>query len=100
MARPRIMCDKTELVLIDVTSRSASVHNLQFDEVTRIQFGTRRELSWFRLVETDSIEIHSRKRIEPFIFSRRRNRQLFDQYRTDLRRFAERNSVTLAEGSG
>ena len=97
MAKPHIMVDKTELVLIVETGKKFSVVNLQSDQVSRIQFDPVTELRFFRRAPSESIRIFSRKSVEPYTFKMRKHRQHWGDYKRKLAEFAKRNTVTFTD---
>ena len=91
--------DKTELVFIDVESKKAQVHNFTYEHMIRIQLSSRKEFALFRLVQADTIELYTRRRPEPFVISRRKNKEHFDSYVASLEKFAKRNNLTFAHAA-
>jgi hypothetical protein len=97
MEKPRILVDKTELVLIVESGKSYSVVNLQQDEISRIQFDAISEYRLFRKVPSESIRIFSGKSPEPYTYKRCKNRAYWEDYKKKLAEFAGRNTVTFTD---
>jgi len=96
MARPpALQLDKTELVLFDLEAKRPQIHNLRYDQISRIQCGRRRQFRLYHFVAEDAIEIQSRTRLEPFLLTRRRNKTDFDRFEGELEAFAKRNNITF-----
>jgi len=92
MANRKIVCDKTEIILVD-ERKNDQVHNLTYDQIIRIQITTCNELSWFRKIPSEKIEVYARKFAEPFVFLRSKNRQFYEEYKIGLEKFAKNNRI-------
>ncbi len=93
MANRKIVCDKTEIILVD--GKNDQVHNLTYDQIIRIQIKTCNEFSWFKKVPSEKIEVFARKYAEPFVFLKNKNRQFYEEYKIGLKEFAKKNRIVF-----
>jgi len=100
MAKPHILIDKTELVLMVVIKNKFKIVNLQKGDISRIQFDEIKEFKFFRRIPSESIRIFSRKSIEPYKYTKKREKAFWEGYKEKLTHFAKNNMVTFADNIG
>jgi hypothetical protein len=97
-----IICDRTEIILVDTDKKSAESYNFTSEQVSRIEIDKHEEVSWFKKIPSEKIAVYTRKRAEPFVYVRGKNKQYFDEYKRELEKFAREhriifNDLTQAE---
>ena len=101
MAKKRkITVDKTEIVFIDTSGKRAQIRNLTYEKIMRIQFAKFDERKLLKKLPSEKIEIFGSGRHEPYVFTRLKNEDFFDEYKEKLAEFAKRNRVTFTDDTG
>lgn len=95
MAQKRVLCDKTEMVLMVVGKKKVEAVNLRADQITNIRFEECKELKFFWLVPSERIVITSSKRGEPIVYTKMREKRYFEEYKKDMEKFAVENRITF-----
>ena len=96
MAKSRITFDKTEIVAVVVTSKSAMALHLTFDRIVSISFAKGKTKKFgFIPVESDAIYIRISGREDPITYYRAVEKEHFDTYLKGLEEFARRNRITF-----
>ena len=96
MANRKIICDKTEIILLD-ERKNDQVYNFAYDQIKQIQIDTCNEFSWFRKIPSEKIEVYANKFAEPFVFLKSKNKQYFEEYKTELKKFADNNRIAFED---
>ncbi len=96
MANRKIVCDKTEIILVDERNND-QIYNLTYDQIMQIQIDTCNEFSWFRKIPSEKIEVFARKLAEPFVFLKNKNKQYFDEYKIELKEFAKNHRIAFSD---
>lgn len=94
MANRKIICDKSEIILLDERDNDR-IYNFTSDQIKQIQINYCNEFSWFRKVPSEKIEIFANKFTEPFVFLKGKNKQYFQEYKSELSEFASNNRITF-----
>ena len=95
MANKRVLCDKTEVVLTVLGKNKAQIINLTYDQIVSIRFEPCREFRFFRRVPSERIVITTSKGEQPIIYTKVKEKKFFDEYKKDLKEFAENNRITF-----
>ncbi|NMA94560.1 MAG: hypothetical protein GX974_00795 [Clostridiales bacterium] len=95
MANKRILCDKTELVLTVVGKKRVSIVNLTYEQIVSIRFEPFKEFRFFRKVPSERISITTSKLGSPIVYTKYKEKKYFEEYKKELRKFAEDNRVTF-----
>ncbi len=95
MAVKSIQADKTELVLMVEGKKKYEVLNVTFDQITRIQIRPTEVFSFFKKVPSEEIVIVTRKKSEPLVYKKHKEKKFFDEYKRELEEFAKNNRVTF-----
>lgn len=95
MAKKRILCDKTELVLTITDRKRISIANLSYEQIVSIRFEPYTEFRFFRRVPSERIVISTSKLELPITYTRYREKEYFDEYKKELRKFAQDNRITF-----
>lgn len=98
MASRKIVCDKTEIILVD-EKNNGRISNFTYDQIVQIQISNCNEFSWFRKIPGEKIEVFARKFSEPFVFLKSKNRNFFEEYKTELKEFAKNNRITFNDST-
>ena len=97
MKRPCIMVDKTEIVIAVEGKKRWSSHNLTYDTINRIQFGTDYVRKLFRKVPVRSIRIFSSRLPQPATYLESKHKEYFEEYRRKLAEFARNNRISFQD---
>ena len=95
MARQQILFDKTEIVAIVLTGNRPLVLNLEYRDISRIQFDRCEERRLLRKVPSEKITIMTSKHEQPVTYTKLKHTGFWDMYKEKLASFAERNHVTF-----
>lgn len=95
MANKRVLCDKTELVLTVPGKNKVSIENLTYEQIVSIRFEPCKEFRFFRMVPSERIVITTSKHEKPIIYTKQKEKKHFNEYKRDLKEFAENNRVTF-----
>ncbi len=93
MARPHILFDGTELVLLQMIKNKVAIVNLQHSNISRIQFDTIKEFSFFRRVPSESIRIFTNISHVPYRYTRKTEKTFWEEYKKKLTQFAKDNNT-------
>jgi hypothetical protein len=102
MAEKRVLCDKTELVLKfnDHTDKNKiKIANLAYDQITSITIEDFEEFSLFRKVPSERILVRTNRLQAPIIYTKKKDKQFFDEYKQDLAKFAKDNRITFYDNT-
>ena len=94
MANKRILCDKTELVLMVLGKKKASVVNLTYEQIINIRVEPVKEFKLFRYVPSERIVI-ARKKGDPIIYRKSQEKKYFEEYKQELKRFAADHRIVF-----
>ncbi|MEI6602951.1 MAG: hypothetical protein WCL54_05650 [Clostridia bacterium] len=101
MTKQRIFCDKHEVTLLYDGNQKEESMTLLASEIARIQFDKVIERKFlFLKVESERIEIKPSKLNYSIIYSKSKAKERFEQYKTDLEKFAKDNRVTFVNNLG
>lgn len=98
MAVRSIQADKTELVLIVKGKKKYEVMNVTYDQIIRIQIRSYIRMGFFKKLPSEEIVIVTRKRSEPLVYKKHKEKKYFDEYKSTLEEFAKHNKVTFVKG--
>ena len=99
MAIRHIYFDKTEINVSFASGKRFVTKNLSCDQIQRIQFDKCKEFSFFRFVDSEKITITSSETSAPIVYTRKKEKKFFDEYKQELIAFAKANSVTLQDNT-
>ena len=96
MSRKRILCDKTEIVIIVQGKKKADVVHLKYDQIRSILLDRyeKRSFIFFRK-ETERIVLTTTRRNEPYFYLKSGEGRYFEEYKAALRKFAADNQITF-----
>ena len=97
MPKRCILVDKTEIVIAIEGKKRWTSHNLTYDEINRIQFGTDQVRTLFGKKLTRSIRIFSSRLGEPATYLESKHKEYFDEYREKLAAFANDNRISFQD---
>lgn len=100
MAKSKILVDKTEIVLNVIgisTQKNVTTINLIFNEIQSITFEPFQERKLFKSVPSERIIIKTSKNPEPLVYTKLKNKEHFETYKTDLEKFAIKNKVSFVD---
>ena len=95
MAIRHVFFDKTELVLSFPDGKKFKTLNLNYGQITRIQFDKCMEFRFFRKVPSEKISISTPKRGAPIVYTKLKEKAFFDEYKRDFEAFAKNNRITF-----
>lgn len=95
MKKPCIMVDKTEIVIAVEGKKRWTSHNLTYDEINRIQFGTDQVRKLLKKVPVRSIRIFSSRLAQPAVYLENRHPVHFADYMKKLEKFAKDNRISF-----
>ena len=96
MSKRRIFCDGFEMILLYDGNQKEETLSLKANEIARIQFEKFEERKMFFLkVPSEKIEIRPSKLNYSIVYTKSRAKELFDQYKVELTKFAQDNKVTF-----
>jgi len=96
MAKKLIYVDKKEIVLIILGKKVESL-NLTADKISRIQFDRINERKFLKKVPSEKISFTIRGRENLVTYTKMKDKEFFEVYKEDVRRFAKENRVTFAD---
>jgi hypothetical protein len=102
MAEKRVLCDKTEVVLKfnDSTDKNKiKIANLAYDQITSITIEDFYEFRLFRKVPSERILVRTNRLQAPIIYTKKKDKQFFDEYKQDLAKFAKDNRITFYDNT-
>ena len=100
MANQHIYFDKTEITVSFPSGKKFLTKNLSGDQIQRIQFDKCKEFSWFRFVDSEKITIMNSQTQGPIVYTKKKEKGFFDEYKQELKAFAKANNVTLQDNTG
>jgi hypothetical protein len=95
MAVRSIQTDRTELVLLVKGKKKYEVMNVTYDQITRIQIRAATRIGFFKKVPSEEIVIVTRKKSEPLVYKKHKEKKYFEEYKATLEEFAKNNKVTF-----
>lgn len=99
-AKPHILFDKTELVLVIITNNGAMTRNVTYDQIMSITIDSIKVKKLFKEAITDQIAIKLKVDPEnPITYSRLAEKDHFDSYKTELATFAKRNKLSFVDNT-
>ena len=96
MAEKRsLMCDKTEILVVDSSGRNVRTHNLTYDQITTIQFDKCTAKKLFKTIPSEKIAISVRGLESPVLLLKHQEGPLFEEYKEQLEAFAKAHRITF-----
>ena len=99
MKKPRILFDKTEVIMVyDVTNnmkKKTVKTSLVYNQIQSITLEKCEEKKLFKSVDSERILIRSNKITNPIVFYKQAEINFFDDYKAGFRKFAKANRITL-----
>ena len=99
MAVQRIYFDKAEISLTFKAGNRYPTVLLTGSQIQRIQFDKIKEFSLFRFVDSEKITITNSKTGEPIVYTKKKEKAFYDEYKQGLKEFAKTNNVTLQDNT-
>jgi hypothetical protein len=97
MAKEHMLFDKTEIKLVVMRGNSASLLDLKFDQINSITFRPCEESTLFGKKPSEEILIKTKKAADPFVYSKLKEKNFWEGYKDNLRKFAKENRITLVD---
>ena len=94
MKKKYISCDKTEIVLV-LKGKKATIVHLTYEDIKRIEISPFEEKTLFKKVPSEKIEIFTPKNLEPYVFTKLKYPDHFDEYKSDLKKFSDGHHLTF-----
>jgi len=99
MAVRHMYFDKTEIMVAFLTGNRYSTRNLNYSQIQRIQFDKIKEYSWFRPIDSEKISITNSTTMEPIVYTKKKEKKFFDEYKRELKEFAKANNITMQDNT-
>ena len=96
-SRPKITCDKTEIVFFDTSGKRARVVNLTYDKIVSIQFDNSsvKKLFGLKTVPSKKISITVRGASNPLVLFEADEKEYWEQYKKEVSAFCKDNRVSF-----
>lgn len=95
MKAAKIMCDKTEMVVIDESSNRRTMGRIRYDQLINITFDPCTERGFLKEIPSEKISLNLKGREEPLVYFKAKDKDNWEQYKTELRKFCKDNRVSL-----
>jgi hypothetical protein len=100
MAKSRIVCDKTELVVTATINNQMQNLNIPAEKIRRIQFDKCQEkISLFKKGDSEKITIETTSIAEPITFYKMKEKEHFESYKEQLEKFAKENRISFVDNT-
>ena len=100
MEKRRILFDKAEVVLFVPTKNNVLTYNLVSSDFNRIQFDKCREFKFGIIpVESEKITLSASKLPSMVVYTKGKNKKLFDEYKEQLAQYAKEYRITFADNT-
>ena len=93
----KILYDKTEIIVVDLSGKRAQAHNLTYDKIVSIQFDNATVSKLFKKIPSEKITLTIRGKETPIVFFEVDEKKYWDQYKTDLTKFAKDNKISFRD---
>ena len=102
MAKRKLAFDETEVVMavvikLDFGKEKAKIINATYDQFSRISILKTEERKLFKLVPSEKIVIKLKSYGQEFEYSKMKNKEFYEEYKTNFIKFAERNRIDLVD---
>lgn len=103
MKPEKIMCDETEIVVVDETSDRRVMRRIVKNDIQNIKILTCKETHFFKEVDSECIEIllHGMSSDQdgagPITYYMSKNKDRWESYKAQLRKYCKDNRVTLID---
>jgi hypothetical protein len=97
MAKEHLFFDKTELTAAVLTSVQPYVANLQGSKISSITIRPFEEKAAFGKKPSEIIEIKVRGNSEPIVYTKLKEKEFWDKYKTNLKKFAKDNRIEFTD---
>lgn len=91
----KIMCDAGEMVVIDESSSRRAMLRIVYHQVIHIAFDPCKETKFFRELPSEKITINLKNREEPLVYYKAKDKEHWENYKAQLRKFCKDNRVSL-----
>ena len=96
MSKPeKIMCDMTEMVVIDETNPRRAMVRIVYSQIINIAFDPCTEAGFFRQLPSEKISINLKNREEPIVYYMSKDKENWEGYKAQIRKFCKQNRVSL-----
>lgn len=95
MKPSKIMCDKTEMVVIDESSSRRVMMRIRYDQLINIAFDPCTERGFMKEIPSEKISLNVKMKEEPLVYYKAKDKDNWEQYKTELRKFCKDNRVSL-----
>ena len=91
----KILYDKTEIIVVDLSGKRAQALNLTYDKIVSIQFDNATVSKLFKKIPCEKITITIRGKEAPIVYFEADEKKNWEQYKTDLTKFAKDNKISF-----
>ena len=95
MKPAKIMCDKTEMVVIDESSSRRTMGRIRYDQLINITFDPCTERGFLKEIPSEKITLNLKGREEPLVYFKAKDKDNWDMYKQQLRKFCKDNRISL-----
>ncbi len=95
MKPEKIMCDMTEMVVIDESSSRRVMMRIVYNQITNIAFDPCKETGFLREIDSEKISITLKNRLEPLVYYKSKDKEHWEGYKAQIRKFCKDNRVSL-----
>jgi hypothetical protein len=97
MAKEHLFFDKTEITAAVLSSNPPHVANLQASRISSIIIKPFEEKVAFGKKPSERIEIFVRGNSEPIVYTKLKEKEFWERYKTGLKKFAKDNRITFTD---
>ncbi len=94
-----ILFDKTELTLAVLGQKKAEVVHATYDKIKRIQIDSFMEKKLFSKVPSEKISIFITGRENPVVYTKLKEKDFFNGYKENIKKFAKDNRITFEDNT-
>lgn len=97
MAKEHLLFDKTELMAVVRMGNRFSIINLKYSDILSITFKPCEEKGLLKSKPSECIELKVKNRNQPLTYFMHEEKNFWDGYKTNLRKFAKDNRITFVD---
>ena len=102
MAKRKIAFDETEVILSvvfknELGKEKAKIIHATYDQFLKISFEKIEERKLFKAVPSEKIVIKLKKYKDALEFTKMKNKEFYDEYKSNFRTFAKNNRIELID---
>ena len=95
MKQPKIMCDNTEMVIIDETEKRKRMGRITYDKIANIVFESCKETGFLKEIPSEKIVMNLKGQEKPLFWLKKANQGEWESYKAQLRKFCKDNRIPL-----